>query len=59
MMAKMPKSKKFLKLIKEVRKQYLGKKVPQKYRKKYGKVYSKDEVKSIAYAIAKKQGMRV
>ena len=55
----MPKSKKFLKLIKEVKKQYLGKQVPVKYQKKYGKRYGKDEVKNIAYAIAKKQGWRV
>ena len=55
---KMPKSKKFIKLLREVKEQYLGKKVPEKYRKKYGKIYDKDEVKSIAYSIAKKLGWR-
>ncbi len=55
----MSETKKFKALIRSIRKQYLNKKVPVKYRKKYGKVYSKDEVKSIAYAIAKKQGWRV
>ena len=55
----MPKSKKFLKLIRAVRKQYLGKEVPVKYRKKYGKKYDKDEVLRIAYAIAKKKKWRV
>ena len=54
----MPKTKKFLKLTREVKKQYLNKKVPVKYRKKYGKRYGKDEVKSIAYAIAKKKKWR-
>jgi len=54
----MPKSKKFLKLIREVKKQYLGKSVPLKYQKKYGKRYGKDDAMSIAFAIAKKQGWR-
>jgi len=56
---KMPKTKKFKKLLRAVRKQYLGKKVPKKWRKKYGKLYDKEEVRRIAYAIAKKQGWRV
>ncbi len=55
----MPKTKKFKKLLRAVRKQYLGKKVPKKWRKKYGKLYDKEEVRRIAYAIAKKQGWRV
>ena len=54
----MPKTKKFIKLLKDVREQYVGKKVPVKYRKKYGKIYDPDEVKSIAFAIAKKLGWR-
>ena len=55
----MPKTRKFKKLIKEVKKQYLGKKVPEKYRKKYGKIYGKKGVEGIAFAIATKQGWRV
>ena len=54
----MPKTKKFIKLLREVKEQYLGKRVPVKYRKKYGKIYDKDEVKSIAYSIGKKLGWR-
>jgi len=54
----MPKTKKFIKLLKKVKEQYLGKEVPKKYRKKYGKIYDANEVKSIAFAIAKKQGMK-
>jgi len=50
----MPKTKKFIKLLKEVKQQYLGKEVPKKYREKYGKIYDTEEVKSIAFAIAKK-----
>ncbi len=55
----MPKTKKFLKLIRSVKKQYLGKSVPKKYQAKYGKQYDKDEVLRIAYAIAKKKKWRV
>ncbi len=54
----MPKTKKFLKLIREVRKQYLGKSVPLKYKVRYGERYDKKEVKRIAYAIAKSKGWR-
>lgn len=51
---KIPKSKKFKKLLSSVVGTYSGKKVPPMYKDKYGKVYSKKEAKSIAYAIARK-----
>jgi len=55
----MPKSRKFRKLLKNVKRQYLGKKVPEKYRKKYGRRYDKKETESIAYAIGRSKGWRV
>lgn len=55
----MPKSKKFLKLLKAVRKQYVGKKVPKLYQKRYGKIYSKAEAERIAYATARKLGWKI
>lgn len=55
----MPKTEGFRHLIKSVKKSYLGKPVPMKYRKKYGKTYQKGEVKSIAYAIAKSRGIKI
>jgi HEPN domain-containing protein len=55
----MPKSKKFIELLENVKKEYTGKKVPIKYQTKYGKVYSEEETKSIAHAIAKKYKWRV
>jgi len=55
----MPKTRKFRKLLKVVKKQYLGKKVPRKYQKKYGKRYDSDEVERIAYAIATSKGWRI
>ena len=35
----MPQTKKFKQLLKATKEQYVGKKVPYKYRKKYGKFY--------------------
>ena len=55
----MPKSKKFKKLLKATQKQYAGKEVPKAWRAKYGKQYSKEEAKSIAYATARKLGWKV
>ena len=54
----MPKSRKFKELIKSTRAYYTGKKVPAKYRERYGKVYSKKEAESVAYAIGKKKKWR-
>ena len=55
----MPKTKGFINLEKAVKKQYLGKKVPNKYRSKYGNRYDKKEVVGVAYAIAKSRGMKI
>jgi hypothetical protein len=55
----MPKSKKFRALLEATKKQYTGKPVPVKYRKKYGKIYSEKETKQIAYAIGNKLNWRI
>lgn len=55
----MPKSKEFKELMKNVSKEYLGKPVPLKYQGRYGKVYDKKEVKSVAYAIGNKKHLRI
>lgn len=55
----MPKTQKFKKLLRAVRKQYVGKKVPKLYQKVYGKIYSKKEAERIAYAIARRRGWRI
>jgi len=55
----MPKTKDFIKLQKSVKKQYLGKKVPKQYRKRYGKRYDSKEVTGISYAIAKSRGIKI
>jgi len=52
-------SKKLQKLLKSTEEYYKGKKVPKPYQKKYGKTYDKKEARSIAYAIAKRQGWKV
>ena len=53
----MPKTKAFRKLERSVRKQYLGKPVPLRYRARYGKRYGARDVKSVSYAIARKMGI--
>ena len=55
----MPKSEKFRKLVRSMKKTYLGKRVPEKYQKRYGKLYDADEAEEIAYATGKKLGWRV
>lgn len=55
----MPLTKEFIKLKKAVKKQYLGKPVPKKYKAKYGAIYDLKEVKSIAYATAHKKGIKI
>ena len=54
----MPKSQAFKDLMKSVKKTYLGKEVPSKYRKDYGKVYDLDEIESVAFAIARSRGIK-
>jgi len=55
----MPHSKVFRELLKQMEKEYTGKKVPKKFQPKYGKVYQKKETKSIAYAVAKSKGIKI
>lgn len=55
----MPKTKDFIQLQRAVKLQYLGKPVPLKYQKKYGKIYDPKEVRGIAYAIAKSKGIKI
>jgi len=54
----MPFTKEFKKLIKNVKLEYLGKKVPKQYQRKYGKRYDLDDIKSFSYAIAKSRGIK-
>ena len=56
---KMPVTKAFKELSKSVKHQYLGKTVPREYRNKYGSRYSKKDVRSLSYAIAKAKGVKI
>jgi hypothetical protein len=49
----------FKSLFKNVKETYLGKPVPKKYQKRYGKKYDKDEIESISIAIAKTRGIKI
>jgi hypothetical protein len=55
----MPHSKVFRELLKNLEKEYLGKPVPKKYQKKFGKRYDKDEIKSLGYAVAKSRKIKI
>jgi hypothetical protein len=55
----MPKTKIFKEILKNVKKTYLGKEVPLKYRNRYGKLYDEDEIESVAFAIAKSRGIKI
>ena len=55
----MPHTKAFKELFKNVNETYLGKPVPKKYKKLYGKKYDKKEIKAVAFAIAKSRGIKI
>jgi hypothetical protein len=55
----MTKTKDFNKLFESVKKTYLGKPVKKKYQSQYGKKYDKNEIKSVAIAIAKSRGIKI
>lgn len=55
----MPYTKAFGKLLREMKKEYLGEEVPEKYRNKYGKMYNKKDVLSFAIATAKKKQIQI
>lgn len=55
----MPYTKTFKELLKSAEKTYLGKPVKKKYQSLYGKKYNKKEVKSVAFAIARKLNIKI
>lgn len=54
----MPESKAFKKLKGSLMKQYLNDKVPKEYQSRYGKRYDKKDIKSFAFAVARKKGIK-
>ena len=55
----MPYTKAFKELKKSVKETYLGRPVPLKYRKRYGKRYDLSEMKKLSYAIAKAKKIKI
>jgi len=55
----MPFTQNFKKLLGSVEETYLGDVVPKKYRKKYGKIYNKKDIKPLTFAIAKSKGIKI
>jgi len=55
----MPYTKDFKKLMERVEDNYLGKPVPTRYKKDYGKKYNKNEMLSLSIKIAKSRGIQI
>jgi hypothetical protein len=55
----MPHTQAFNEMLGSLKREYLGKKVPVKYKKRYGKRYDPKDVKSFAYALAKSKGIKI
>ena len=55
----MPTTDAFDKLMKSVKKTYLGKKVPKEYQKDYGKIYNKKDIEELGLRIAKSRGIKI
>jgi len=55
----MPYTKAFAKIFKNVKKTYLGEKVPFRFKKEYGKIYNKKEMLPLAIKIAKSRGIKI
>lgn len=56
---KMPKSKDFKKLMKNVEDTYWGEKVPKRFQKDYGKIYNKKDLEKLGIRIAKSKGIKI
>ena len=55
----MPKTEAFKKLKNALSKEYVGRIVPEKYQKRYGKRYDDSEMESLAYAVARSRGIKI
>lgn len=55
----MPFTKKFKKLKERVEESYLGKPVPTRFLKRYGKKYNQKDILPLTYALAKKRGIQI
>jgi len=56
---KMPTTKAFKELMKNVKKNYWGEEVPKEYVKDYGKIYNKKDIKKFAIRLAKSKGIKI
>jgi len=55
----MPVTKTFKKLLESVELTYLGDEVPKEYKKFYGKIYNRKDIKPLAMKIAKSRGIKI
>jgi len=55
----MPYTKNFLDLKQSIKENYLGRPVPKRFQKIYGKKYNKKDILPLTYAIAKSRGIKI
>ncbi len=55
----MPFTKEFKELRERIKREYLGKPVPTRYMKRYGKKYNQKDILPLSYAIAKSRGVKI
>ena len=55
----MPLTKKFKKLQSSVEEFYLGRPVPTRFQKEFGKIYNKKEILPLAIKISKSRGIQI
>ena len=55
----MPFTNDFKKLLGSVKETYLGEDVPRQYKKRYGKIYNKKDIKPLAISIAKSKKIKI
>ena len=55
----MPLTSQFKKLKESVEEFYLGKPVPTRFKKEFGKIYNKKEILPLAIKISKSRGIRI
>ncbi len=55
----MPFTRKFEKLKESVKEFYLGRPVPTRFKKEFGKIYNKNEILPLAIKISKSRGIQI
>lgn len=55
----MPFTKDFIKLERRIEENYLGRPVPTRFQKEFGKIYNIKEIRPLTFKIAKSRGIQI